>query len=112
MTGTILLVDDEETLLQTLAIQLEDDLGHTIYTAVNGHDAIEIACQSPLDLVVADVRLPGIDGIETVQKIKEIQPWIGSIIITGWASEDTPVRALKLGVDDYIFKPWDDEFFP
>ena len=111
MAGTILLVDDETILLQTIAIQLEDDHGYTVHTAENGYDAVELVRQHPMDLVIADVRMPGIDGIETLKQIKEIQPRIRAIIMTGYASEDAPVRALKLGVDDYIFKPFEAEVF-
>lgn len=111
MSGTILLVDDNTTLLQTLAIQLEEDLGYTIHTAENGYDAIELARQHHVDLIVADVRMPGIDGIEAVKQIKEIHPRIRAIIMTGFTSEEAPVRALKLGVDDYIFKPFEADVF-
>ncbi len=111
MANTILLVDDEEILLQTIAIQLEDDYGYTVYAAKDGYGAIKIAEKDPIDLVVSDVRMPGIDGIETIRQIKEIRPDVRTIIMTGFASEDAPVRALKLGVDDYIFKPFEDEVF-
>lgn len=110
MGEKILVVDDEELIRRTVAkILKKSDFDVTL--AENGHQAIELARESHFDMVISDVRMPGIDGVETIRRIKEIQPHIHSIIITGYASEETPVAALKLGVNDYIFKPFEVETF-
>jgi len=87
------------------------DQGFDVTTAFDAEEAIEKCVKSSFDLLVTDVRLPGVDGVEVVQKLKELQPWLKSIVITGYASEDTPVRAIRLNIDDYLFKPFSLKYF-
>lgn len=110
MAEKILVVDDEELIRRTIAKILQK-AQYEVVLAEDGHAAIEKAKAEKFDLVISDVRMPGIDGLETIRRIKEIQPEVHSIIITGYASEDTPVQAIKLGVNDYIFKPFEVETF-
>lgn len=110
MGEKILVVDDEELIRRTIAKILKK-ADFEVVLAESGQHAIEIARSESFDMVISDVRMPGIDGIETIRRIKELQPEIHSIIITGYASEDTPVAALKLGVNDYIFKPFEVDTF-
>ena len=105
---TILVVDDDDLMLRTVSRLLTRN-GYKTDTANNGYKAIDMAKEKFYDFVISDIRMPGINGIDTLTKIKEISPETRGIIITGYASEETPVKAIKLGVDDYILKPFDAE---
>lgn len=110
MAEKILVVDDEELIRRTVAKILRK-ADHEVVLAADGLEAVELAKTQSFDMVISDVRMPGIDGVETIRRIKEIQPDIYAIIITGYASEETPVQALKVGVHDYIFKPFEIDTF-
>ena len=104
MFPTILIVDDEPSILQTLSGLLSDE-GFEVLTAANGYEALKrIDAESP-DLVLLDIWMPGIDGIETLQEIKRENPHIQVIIITGHGTIETAVKATKLGAFDLIEKP-------
>jgi putative two-component system response regulator len=85
--------------------------GFEVITADNGLMAIDLARDNHYELIICDIRMPGIDGLETVQSIKEFQPGARNILITGYASPDAPITALKLKVDDYLLKPFSSEEF-
>jgi DNA-binding NtrC family response regulator len=110
MAEHILVVDDDDLIRRTVE-KLLTRQGFDVTLAENGEEAVEKASTQAFDMVISDVRMPGIDGVETIRRIREYQPNICAIIITGYASEETPVHALKLGVQDYIFKPFDIETF-
>jgi putative two-component system response regulator len=110
MAERILVVDDEELIRRTVAKILKKN-DFEVFLAEDGLRAVEMAKAEVFDMVITDVRMPGIDGVETIRRIKEYQPDIYSIIITGYASEETPVQALKVGVNDYIFKPFEVDTF-
>lgn len=110
MAEKILVVEDDPLMLSALEILLEDE-GYDVTTASSGMEAIEKAKNENFDLVVSDVRMAEMDGIETLSNVKQQQPDARSIVITGYASPDIPVQAIKLGVDDYIMKPFDDRQF-
>lgn len=110
MAEKILVVDDEELIRRTVAKILKKN-EFEVFLAEDGFKAVEMSKEQPFDMVISDVRMPGIDGVETIRRIKEYQPEIYSIIITGYASEETPVQALKVGVNDYIFKPFEVDTF-
>lgn len=110
MAEKILVVEDDPLMLSALEILLEDE-GYDVTTASSGMEAIEKAKGANFDLVVSDVRMAEMDGIETLSNVKKQQPDARSIVITGYASPDIPVQAIKLGVDDYIMKPFDDRQF-
>lgn len=110
MAERILVVEDDPLMLSALEILLEDE-GYDVTTASSGMEAIEKAKGANFDLVVSDVRMAEMDGIETLSNVKQQQPDARSIVITGYASPDIPVQAIKLGVDDYIMKPFDDRQF-
>jgi len=113
MRERILLVEDDESFRKILALMLERE-GYQVFAVRDGQKAVEAAKENFFELIVADVRLPGgMDGIEAVAKIKGIRPEAKSIviIITGYADEQAVVRALRLGVDDYIYKPFEREQF-
>ncbi len=104
MFPTLLIVDDEPSILQSLSGLLSDE-GFAVTTAANGYEALKfIEAESP-DLVLLDIWMPGIDGIETLKEIKKENPHIQVIIITGHGTIETAVRATKLGAYDLIEKP-------
>jgi two-component system nitrogen regulation response regulator NtrX len=104
MYPSILIVDDEPYILQSLGGLLSDE-GYEVLTASNGYEALKIIdAQSP-DLVVLDIWMPGIDGIETLREIKKNHPFLPVVIITGHGNIETAVTAIKLGAFDMIEKP-------
>lgn len=104
MFPSILIVDDEPSILQSLSGLLADE-GFDVITASNGYEALKtIDTESP-DLVLLDIWMPGIDGIETLKEIKKSQAALPVIIITGHGNVETAVKATKLGAYDLIEKP-------
>jgi len=110
LVESILVVEDDPLMLAALEILLEDE-GYNVTTASSGIDAIELAKVKEFDLVISDVQMAEMDGIETLSNVKQQQPSTRSIVITGYASPDVPIQAIKMGVDDYILKPFDDRQF-
>ncbi len=115
MGKPILLIDDDQLVLQSLGALLESR-GYEVEKARNGLEALEKAQALELGLVISDIRMPGMDGIEVVQRIREIHKEkqhkpVPEILITGYADENTYLRALKLKITDYLYKPFEmDEF--
>jgi two-component system nitrogen regulation response regulator NtrX len=104
MFPTVLIVDDEPSILQSLTGILGDE-GFDVISASNGYEALKIIDGEAPDLVLLDIWMPGIDGIETLIEIKKRQPAIQVIIITGHGTIETAVKATKLGAFDLIEKP-------
>ena len=104
MFPSILIVDDEPTIVQTLGGLLGDE-GYEIFSANNGYEALKIIGRESPDLVLLDVWMPGMDGIETLKEIKAAYPYLPVIIITGHGTIETAVKATKLGAFDFIEKP-------
>jgi two-component system, NtrC family, nitrogen regulation response regulator NtrX len=104
MFPSILIVDDEPSILQSLQGLLVDE-GFEVSTASNGYEALKQIEQESPDLVLLDIWMPGIDGIETLKEIKKDNPFIQVVIITGHGTIETAVKATKLGAFDLIEKP-------
>jgi two-component system, NtrC family, nitrogen regulation response regulator NtrX len=104
MFPSILIVDDEPSILKALVGILSDE-GFEVSTALNGYEALKIIDTESPDLVLLDIWMPGIDGIETLKQIKKDNPFIQVIIITGHGTIETAVQATKLGAFDLIEKP-------
>jgi two-component system nitrogen regulation response regulator NtrX len=104
MFPSILIVDDEPSILQSLGGLLSDE-GFEVITASNGYEALKIIDSESPDLVLLDIWMPGIDGIEALKEIKKDNPYIQVIIITGHGTIETAVKATKLGAYDLIEKP-------
>jgi len=100
----LLLVDDEERFLATTRTLLEKR-GVTTFTASNGVDALTVMNEHPIDVVVLDVKMPGVDGIEVLRHAKQKHPLVEVIMLTGHASVESAVDGLKLGAFDYVTKP-------
>ena len=107
----VLLVDDELEFLATLVKRLTRR-GLNISTAKNGKDALKIIGAKVIDVVVLDVRMPGIDGIQTLREIKKKDPLMEVIMLTGHASVEVAIEGMELGAFDYLMKPADiDDLF-
>ncbi len=104
MFPTVLVVDDEPSILQSLSGILSDE-GFEAFTAGNGYEALKMIEEMSPDLVLLDIWMPGIDGIETLKEIKRTNPFLQVIIISGHGNVETAVKATKLGAYDFIEKP-------
>jgi DNA-binding NtrC family response regulator len=106
--STVLLVDDEEEFVEVLAERLETR-GLTVDTAGNGELALAKVGKRPFDAIVLDMAMPGMDGIETLQGLLQINPDLQVILLTGRATLGQAVDAMKLGALDFLEKPVDIE---
>jgi len=102
----ILVVDDDETIRKVLATILEE-IGYTVDMAESGREAINKSGEKSYNLALIDIRLPDMEGIEVLTRIKDTVPKIRKIIITGYPSLHNAVEALNKGADAYIMKPFD-----
>ncbi len=105
---TILVVDDEKNYLLVLSEILQDE-GYEVLTALGGHEALEIQKSSDLDLILTDMKMPGMDGIELLEKIKALDPDLPVIMMTAHGTVDKAVEAMQKGAYSYILKPFDNE---
>jgi len=108
MTEKILLVDDEEGIRKVLSIYLMDS-GYTVSTAESGEEALEIFRKTQPPIVLTDIKMPGMDGIELLQRIKAESPDTEVIMITGHGDIDLTIKSLQYDAADFITKPINDE---
>lgn len=104
LKAKVLLVDDETDFLTTLAERLEAR-GLKVNTAASGEDAVKKVDDQNFDLIILDLAMPGIDGLETLKRIKAKQPDTEIIMLSGQGSIKTSIEAMKLGAEDFIEKP-------
>lgn len=100
----VLFVDDEVEYLEVM-IKRMDKRGLTVSGAASGEEALDWLRQHSVDVVVLDVKMPGLDGIQTLREIKKIKPRVEVIMLTGHASLDAANEGMALGAFDYIMKP-------
>ena len=105
-TVNLLLVDDENEFRQTVAKRLMKR-GMNVRQASSGQECLDSIDQNPVDVVVLDVKMPGMDGIETLHRIKEKHPETEVIMLTGHASLEVAIEGMELGAFDYLMKPID-----
>ena len=101
----ILVLEDDPSLRRVLEEVLKSH-GFEVVVSSRGEEAIQQARGSRFDLIVADIRMEGMNGLDTIEKTKELQPGIGSIVVSGFASEEETLRAVKLNVAGYLKKPF------
>jgi PAS domain S-box-containing protein len=108
MENKLLLVDDEEGIRKVLGLSLADS-GYTVYTAENGEQALEIFRKETPPIVLTDIKMPGMDGIELLQKIKHENPDTEVIMITGHGDMELAIKSLKYQAVDFVTKPINDD---
>jgi diguanylate cyclase (GGDEF)-like protein len=102
------LIADDEPSMRSMLSQLLQEEGYRVIEAENGDEALEKFKQYPSPLVITDIRMPGLNGVELLQEIKRIKPGTLVIIITSHASIDSVLTALRAGAYDYLTKPFED----
>jgi len=100
----LLLVDDEDDFRTTLANRLKRR-NLAVTDAGSGEEAIEIIGQKSFDVAIVDIKMPGMDGIETLRRIRKIDPLVEVILLTGHASVEAGIEGIKSGAYDYVIKP-------
>jgi len=108
MALNILLVDDEEGIRKVLGISLADR-GYEVATAENGRKALQLFKEIKPPIVLTDIKMPGMDGVELLQKIKEVGPDTEVIMITGHGDLELAIQSLKFDATDFITKPINDD---
>jgi DNA-binding NtrC family response regulator len=104
--STIMLVDDEEDFVEMLDLRLKE-IGENVVTAYNGSECLDVLETQDIDVVILDVKMPGMDGIEVLQAIKKQYPLIEVIMLTGHGTIEIAIQGMKLGAFDFLFKPAD-----
>ncbi len=107
-SGRILVVDDERSMRELLQIVLRRE-GHQVRLAEDGPSAVAELEREPIDVLISDIKMPGMSGVDVLREAKRIDPDIVGIMVTAYASTDTAVEALRLGAYDYLTKPFDVE---
>jgi len=103
---SVLLIDDEEIILDTLGNDLKDN-GYNVFTCNSGETGIDLFKQHSPDLVLVDLLMPGIGGIDVAKAVIEFKPDVKVIVLTGYGTLDSAIEALRLGVSDFLIKPCD-----
>ncbi|MCK9265059.1 MAG: response regulator [Desulfobulbaceae bacterium] len=104
--ANVLLVDDEEQFLDALSSRLETR-GYRVDTVTSGEDAVDLIEGKSFDAIVLDLAMPGLDGLETLKRIKEKNPDLEIIMLTGHATVKSGIEAMKMGAEDFLEKPVD-----
>ena len=102
----ILIVEDDNSLREVLA-ELMSEQGYEVEAVSSGEQALKKAMEVAFDLVVTDIRMEGMSGLEALEQMKQHQPDIGSLVVTGYSTEADSIRAIRLGVGEYLKKPFD-----
>jgi len=102
----VLLVDDEKDFVEMLSLRLQE-AGERVTPAYNGKECLETLEKKNIDVVILDIKMPGMDGIETLREIKRKHPLVEVIMLTGHGTTETAVQGMKLGAYDYLLKPAD-----
>jgi len=113
MAKKILVIDDEELIIKSLSRLLEKN-GYEVFIVKNGQDAFDMVEEEDFDLILADIRMPGMNGVEIIEKIKKEKSIKGQkqmpiIFITGYADEVIEKKARVLSPVGYLYKPFDNE---
>ncbi len=106
----LLIVDDEPDLLKglkrTLALSFEDI---EILTCASSLEALQVVQREPIDVVLTDIRMPDLDGLELLERLRRLDPWVTVIIMTAHGTIELAVAAMKQGAYDFVTKPFDKE---
>lgn len=105
-TNTVLVIEDDDSLRRVLEYNLQEE-GYAVVTAADGPTGLRAFNETRIDLVLTDVRMPGMDGLEALTRIKAMQPDLPVVLLTAHGTIDSAVEAMKLGAFDYLTKPVD-----
>jgi DNA-binding NtrC family response regulator len=106
MPQRILVVDDELDTLMLLRVMIEGSTDYEVETTSNGFEALKILKGKDIDLIISDLSMPGLNGLELFDEVKNIRPDIPIIIVTAYGSLEIADEAMKKGVADFITKPF------
>jgi two-component system response regulator AtoC len=106
MSSNRILVVDDELFVRELLLEFLSAQGYEVLLADSGEKAVEVIQAQPADIVLVDLKMPGIDGIETLKQIKKIAPDVLAIIMTGYPTIESSIEALRHGASDYVVKPF------
>ena len=115
MTKSILIIDDDQLVVKTLSRYLKT-YGYRVETVMSGEEAVKKTEVIPFDLIISDIRMPGMNGLDTLKKLRSVcqnkhKIKIPEIIITGYASDENQKEAEEMGIKHYIYKPFDVNIF-
>ena len=102
----VLVVDDEKDFVEMFSLRLKE-VGENVKGVYSGQECLEMLLKNGVDVVILDIKMPGMDGIETLRAIKRQRPLVEVILLTGHGAVDTAVEGMKLGAFDYVNKPAD-----
>jgi DNA-binding NtrC family response regulator len=100
----VMVVDDEQAFTEMLVLSLKEK-GYDATAAFSGRECLEKLAGTHIDVVILDIKMPGMDGIETLKEIKKRHPIVQVIMLTGHGSIETSIAGMKLGAFDYLLKP-------
>jgi len=103
-----MLVDDEEDFVEMLSLRLKE-IDENVVAVYSGSACLETLEKMEIDVIILDVKMPGMDGIEALQEIKKRYPLVEVIMLTGHGTMESAVQGMKLGAFDFLFKPADFE---
>lgn len=106
MPEKILAVDDEPDMLKLLSMIIREKTPHELITTNNPLEALEIVKQGGLDLIIADLKMPGLDGSELLEEVRKVNEDIPVVIITAFATEEAAAETMEKGGFDFIIKPF------
>jgi two-component system response regulator HydG len=106
--ATILIIDDNETVREGLS-QVVKKMGHAPVTAASGQEGLQKLKQAPADFVITDLKMEGLDGVEVLRSVRELDPDCPAMIVTAFGTVETAVEAMKLGAFDFLIKPFPPE---
>lgn len=104
----VLIVDDEKDFVEIFSMRLSAQ-GEKVSTAYNGREALAVLETNAIDVVILDIRMPGMNGIDVLKQVKKQYPLVEVILLTGHGSAETAVEGMKQGAFDYLMKPADFE---
>jgi len=109
MAGERILVVDDEEMIRDLCYHILTGEGYQVLTAENGADALRELAQNPVELMITDIKMPGIDGLELFERVKQTGGDIVTVFITGHGTLDTAIEALMRGVEGFVLKPFTEQ---